>query len=327
MSDVRIADAASIEEAAQRLRRGELVVFPTETVYGIGADASNADAVAALYRIKQRPPGHPVIVHVLDAVSAQAWGEWSQRAQRLVETFWPGPLTLILRRIADAPAWACGAQSTIGLRAPAHPVARALLREFVRLGGRGIAAPSANRFGRISPTRAQHVVDDLGEEAPLILDGGACDVGVESTILDLSRTRPVLLRPGGISIAQLSTVLGEEVLERDSGAPRASGTLDSHYAPATPMEVVEADEVAARVAHWHHAGKRVALWSRSVTSPIALMSLTMPRDARTTAHELYDTLRRLDRSGCDRIIVERVPRTPEWRAVHDRLRRAAFAGA
>lgn len=321
--DVRSADDASIEEAARRLRRGELVVFPTETVYGIGADASNADAVARLYRIKQRPPGHPVIVHVLDDASARVWGEWSQRAQRLAEAFWPGPLTLILKRAAGAPAWACGAESTIGLRAPAHPVARALLRAFVRLGGRGVAAPSANRFGRISPTRAEHVVDDLGEEAPLILDGGPCEVGVESTILDLSRTRPVLLRPGGISIAQLSAALGEEVLERDSHVPRASGTLDSHYAPATPAELVDADDVASRVAHWHREGKRVALWSRTVASPLAQVSLAMPRDARTTAHQLYDTLRRLDRSGCDRIVIERVPRTPEWRAVHDRLQRAS----
>src|SRR5690606_2119468 len=248
-----------------------------------------------------------------------------RRAQRLVEAFWPGPLTLILKRASDAPAFACGAQSTIGLRAPAHPVARELLREFVRLGGRGVAAPSANRFGRISPTRAEHVVDDLGADAPLILDGGACEVGVESTILDLSRGRPVLLRPGGISVAQLSAALGEEVLERDSRAPRASGTLDAHYAPATPTELVDADHVAARVAHWHAEGRRVALWSRSVTSSIADASVTMPRDARTAAHELYDTLRRLDRSGCDRIVIERVPRTPEWRAVHDRLQRAAVA--
>lgn len=321
--EVRSADAASIEEAARRLVRGELVVFPTETVYGLGADASNADAVAALYRLKQRPPGHPVIVHVLDAEGARPWAEWSQPAQRLAEAFWPGPLTLILKRAADAPAWACGAESTIGLRAPAHEVARALLRAFVRLGGRGVAAPSANRFGRVSPTRAEHVVDDLGEEAPLILDGGACEVGVESTILDLSRGRPVLLRPGGIAVAQLSAVLDEEVRERDARAPRASGTLDAHYAPATPVELVDDDEVAARVAHWQREGRRVALWSRSVTSPIAERSVQMPHDARTTAHELYDTLRRLDRAGCDRIVIENVPRTPEWRAVQDRLQRAA----
>lgn len=323
MTTVRWADAAAIEEGARRLARGELVVFPTETVYGLGADAANRDAVAAVYRIKQRPPGHPLIVHVLEDGQAKSWAEWSQRAQRLAEAFWPGPLTLILKRTADAPAWACGAESTIGLRAPAHPVARALLHDFARLGGIGIAAPSANRFGRISPTRAEHVVEDLGEDAPLILDGGPCEVGVESTIVDLSRGRPVLLRPGGVSVAQLSAVLGEEVLERDAHAPRASGTLDAHYAPATPVELVDTADVPERVAHWRAEGRRVALWSRSVATSIADVGLAMSHDARTTARELYDTLRRLDRSGCDRIVIERVPHTPEWRAIRDRLRRAA----
>lgn len=321
---VRAADRSAVEEGARRLAQGELVVFPTETVYGLGADASNPDAVAALYRLKQRPPGHPVIVHVLDDAMARAWADWSQRAQRLAEAFWPGPLTMILKRAADAPAWACGVETSIGLRAPAHPVARALLREFARLGGRGIAAPSANRFGRISPTRAGHVVDDLGDEAPLILDGGPCELGVESTILDVSRSRPVLLRPGGVSIAQLEAVLGEEVLERDAHAPRAAGTLDSHYAPATPLELVDgADDVAARVAHWRDQGLRVALWSRSAPASIADFGLAMSPNARITARELYDTLRRLDRSGCERIVIEHVPRTPEWWAVRDRLRRAA----
>ncbi|MCO5101872.1 MAG: L-threonylcarbamoyladenylate synthase [Burkholderiaceae bacterium] len=326
MTLVRAADAAAIEDAAARLARGEPVVFPTETVYGIGADAANRDAVAAVYRIKQRPSGHPLIVHVLDGASAQRWAEWSRRAQRLTEAFWPGPLTLILKRAPDAPAWACGQESTIGLRAPAHPVARALLHAFARHGGAGIAAPSANRFGRISPTRAEHVVEDLGEDAPLILDGGPCEVGVESTIVDLSRGRPVLLRPGGIPVSQLAAVLGEQVLERDAHAPRVSGTLDSHYAPLTPVEMVDADEVPGRVAQLRAEGRRVALWARSVPTSIADVGFAMARDARTTAHELYDTLRRLDRSGCDRIVIERVPRTPEWRAVGDRLRRAAAAG-
>ncbi len=326
MTSVRRADAVAIEEAAALLARGELVVFPTETVYGLGADAANRDAVAAVYRVKQRPVGHPLIVHVLDDGPARTWAEWSQRAQRLAEAFWPGPLTMILERAADAPAWACGVESTIGLRAPAHPVARALLHDFARLGGIGIAAPSANRFGRISPTRAEHVVEDLGEDAPLILDGGPCEVGVESTIVDLSRGRPVLLRPGGVSVAQLAAVLGEEVLERDAHAPRASGTLDAHYAPATPVELVDAAQVPARVGHWRATGRRVALWSRSVPPSLADVGLAMSHDARTTARELYDTLRRLDRSGCDRIVIERVPRTPEWRAVGDRLRRAATGG-
>lgn len=320
---VRTADPAAVEEAARRLAQGELVVFPTETVYGLGADASNPEAVAALYRLKQRPPGHPVIVHVLDDAMARGWADWSQRAQRLAEAFWPGPLTMILKRAADAPAWACGQETSIGLRAPAHPVARSLLRAFEELGGRGIAAPSANRFGRISPTRAEHVVDDLGDEAPLILDGGPCEVGVESTILDVSRTRPVLLRPGGVSIARLEAALDEEVLERDAHAPRAAGTLDAHYAPDTPLELVDGTDVAARVAHWREQGLRVALWSRTVPAPAADFGLAMSPNARTTARELYDTLRRLDRSGCERIVIEQVPRTPEWWAVRDRLRRAA----
>lgn len=325
MHRVRAADAASIEEGARRLARGELVVFPTETVYGLGADAANASAVAEVYRIKQRPVGHPLIVHVLDDERARAWSKWCARAQRLAEAFWPGPLTLILTRAAGAPAFACGVESTIGLRAPAHPVARALLADFGRLGGIGVAAPSANRFGRISPTRAEHVLEDLGDDAPLILDGGACEVGVESTIVDLSRDRVVLLRPGGVSSAQIRAVLGEPVLERDPHAPRASGTLDAHYAPATPVELVDASEIAERLAHWRSLGRRVALWSRSVSPSQADVGLEMSHDARTTAHDLYDILRRLDRSGCERILIERVPHTPEWWAVHDRLRRAAAA--
>lgn len=326
--DGSAADRAVIAEAARRLKAGELVVVPTETVYGLGADAANADAVSAVYRIKQRPPGHPLIVHVRGEGDARYWAQWSKRAQRLSEAFWPGPLTLILPRAPGAPAHACGVETTIGLRAPAHPVAQALLTEFAALGGHGIAAPSANRFGRISPTRAEHVLEDLGADAPLILDAGPCEIGVESTILDLSRARPVLLRPGAISIAQLSAALGEEVLDRDEYAPRASGTLAAHYAPATAMELVEPDELDARLSDLHAQGLRVALWSRSLSGAAASaaeVSAAMPSNARAVARELYDTLRRLDRAGCDRIVVENLPGTPEWWAVRDRLRKAAAA--
>lgn len=326
--DAGAVDRGAIAEAARRLKAGELVVLPTETVYGLGADAANADAVAAIYRIKQRPPGHPLIVHVRGEADARRWAQWSKRAQRLAESFWPGPLTLILPRAPGAPAHACGVESTIGLRAPAHPVAQALLEAFAQLGGYGIAAPSANRFGRISPTRAEHVCADLGTDAPLILDAGPCEIGVESTILDLSRARPVLLRPGAISIAQLSAALGEEILDRDEYAPRAPGTLAAHYAPATAMELVDADELAARLSSLHAQGQRIALWSRPLTGPaasLARVSAVMPPNARALARELYDTLRRLDQAGCDRIIVENLPRTPEWWAVRDRLRRAAAA--
>ncbi|MCZ7561249.1 MAG: L-threonylcarbamoyladenylate synthase [Burkholderiaceae bacterium] len=319
----RPADAQAIAQAAQRLAAGELVAFPTETVYGLGADAANARAVAEVYRLKGRPADHPLIVHVLDAAQAAWWAHWPARAQRLADTFWPGPLTLILLRRETAPAFACGGQASIGLRAPSHPVARALLVAFAAHGGHGVAAPSANRFGRVSPTRAAHVIDDLGDEAPMVLDGGPCDVGVESTIVDLSRERAVLLRPGGITAAQLEAALGEPLLARDAQAPRASGTLEAHYAPATPIELADGDEIDRRIAVLHARGERVALWARSGAGAQADARLSMPADPADAAHALYDALRALDRSGCARILVERVPDDTAWHAVADRLRRAA----
>ncbi len=202
-------------------------------------------------------------------------------------------------------------------------MARALLAAFAARGGHGVAAPSANRFGRVSPTRAAHVIDDLGDEAPMVLDGGPCDVGVESTILDLSRERPVLLRPGGIAAAQLAAALGEPLLARDAQAPRAPGTMEVHYAPATPIELVAGDEVDRRVAALHACGERVALWVRSGAGARADVRLSMPAEPASAAHALYDALRALDRSGCARILVERVPDDADWHAVADRLRRAA----
>lgn len=325
MGTVRVADAAAIEDAAAALLRGELVVLPTETVYGLGADAANGDAIERVYRLKGRPADHPLIVHVLDAAQAAWWATWSPRAQRLADAFWAGPLTLIVPRRDTAPAYACGAETTIGLRAPSHPVARALLTAFARIGGHGIAAPSANRFGRISPTRAAHVLDDLGDEAPIILDGGPCEVGLESTIVDLSRDRAVLLRPGSIGIARLESALGEPVFERDAQAPRASGTLDAHYAPITPVELVHSDGIDARIAYAHTRGERIALWVRAAVGADADERRVMPADATRAGQQLYDALRRLDATRCDRILVERVPDAPDWRAVADRLQRSAAA--
>lgn len=322
----RPADAQAIDEAARRLSEGELVAFPTETVYGLGADAACERAVAAVYRLKGRPADHPLIVHVLDATQAAWWAHWPARAQRLADAFWPGPLTLILRRRDEAPGFACGGQSSIGLRAPSHPVARALLEAFAARGGRGVAAPSANRFGRVSPTRAAHVIDDLGVDAPMVLDGGPCEVGVESTIVDLTRDRPVLLRPGGVGVDQLEAVLGESVFARDAQAPRAPGTLASHYAPVTPIELVARDEIDSLIARLHAIGERVALWARPGAGSGADERLAMPTDPERAARALYAALRTLDRSGCRRILVERVPDTGDWHAVADRLRRAA-AGA
>ena len=231
----------SIERAADELIAGHLVAFPTETVYGLGADAANPEAVARIYQVKGRPRGHPLIVHVLDIDAACRWGVWSQSAERLARAFWPGPLTLILARRAQASAAACGGQPTIGLRAPAHPVSVALLRAFARRGGSAIAAPSANRFGRVSPTRAVHVLDDLGVDAPLVLDGGDCSVGLESTIVDLSRAAPALLRPGGLSRQAIEEVLGERLAEPDGAAPQVSGSLAAHYAPRTRLQLLVAD--------------------------------------------------------------------------------------
>lgn len=323
MLRARRADAQAIAEAAACLARGELVAFPTETVYGLGADAENPQAVAQVYRVKGRPGDHPLIVHVPDVARASWWGEWSARAQRLADAFWPGPLTLILRRCEQAPGFACGAQASIGLRVPSHPVARALLEAFAALGGRGVAAPSANRFGRVSPTTATHVIDDLGAEAPMVLDGGPCAVGLESTIVDLTRDRAVLLRPGAIERTRIEAVLGEALLAADANAPRAPGTLDAHYAPRSPIELVPGAALRARILALQARDRRVAAWSRSAAGKCADVHMTMPRRARAAARALYDTVRRLDGSGCDRILVERVPASEPWRAVADRLQRAA----
>lgn len=320
--NVRPADQDAVDEAARRLARGEVVAFPTETVYGLGADAASRDGVASIYRIKGRPADHPLIVHVLDAAQAAWWGELGADGLRLAQAFWPGPLTLIVERKPQAPGHACGGERTVGLRSPSHPVARALLEAFARLGGHGVAAPSANRFGRVSPTRASHVAQDLGDDVPLILDGGACEVGVESTIVDVSRGEPVLLRPGGVDAQRIAQVLGRPIRARDAHAPRASGTLAAHYAPHTPLELVDAAAIAARAATLHAQGVRVAVWSRA-RPPECDAWLAQPRAPAAFARELYDTLRRVDALTVQRLLVERVPDDARWDAVRDRLARAA----
>jgi L-threonylcarbamoyladenylate synthase len=316
------ANDASIDRAARTLLAGGLVALPTETVYGLGADASSREAVARIYSTKGRPPGHPLIVHVPDVATGRRWAVFDARAERLAAAFWPGPLTLVMPRAGDAPGWACGGQPSIGLRCPSHPVAHALLARFVALGGSGVAAPSANRFGRVSPTRAQHVVDDLGAVAPLVLDGGPAEVGVESTIVDLTRDRPVLLRPGRIGRDALERVLGEPVADRDDAAPRASGTLAAHYQPDTPVEVLPAAALEARAAAL--GATRVAVWS--ATRPAGAVGHWEPAPARAEDREaaLYDTLRRLDGLGLDAILVEAPPVGSDWDALRDRLGRAAY---
>lgn len=315
------ATPATIARAAEGLRAGELVAFPTETVYGLGADAGNSDAVRSIFAAKGRPAEHPLIVHLPDATHLTRWArEFPDGARALAAAFWPGPLTLILPRAAKASDVVTGAQDSVGLRVPSHPVARDLLAAF----GGGIAAPSANRFGRISPTTAQHVADDLGDAVSLILDGGACAVGIESTIVAFIGDDPVLLRPGGIAVADLTRVLGRSPRAPDAHAPRASGTLPAHYAPRTPALVVAPRALRAELAQFGGRDERIAVLARIVTPPADFDGVWLQAPAGTAryAHDLYANLRTLDAANADVIVIEAPPADDAWLAVRDRLARA-----
>ena len=305
-----------IARAVRILRSGGLVAFPTETVYGLGADASSASAMAKLYAVKRRPADHPVIVHFASADAAFGWArEVPQSARKLAKAFWPGPLTLVLKRSQKAQDFITGGQDTVGIRLPSHPVARELLELF----GRGVAAPSANRFGRVSPTTAAHVRADLGADVDLVLEGGPTEVGIESTIVDLSGAGPVLLRPGRISRRELEQVVGSPVLEKSAGSPRHSGGLERHYAPRTPARLVPAYDLDKEIARLQ---EKVAVLAFSRPDERVDYWLRMPRDPQAYAQKLYAALRELDTAGCDEILIEAPPETPEWTAVGDRLKRA-----
>ena len=304
-----------VRRAAEILRAGGLVAFPTETVYGLGADASSAKAVQRLYSVKRRPADHPVIVHFGSAEEAFSFArEIPETAKTLSRKFWPGPLTLILKRGEKAKDFVTGGQDSVGLRVPSHPVARELLRAFQG----GIAAPSANRFGLVSPTTAAHVSADLGADVDLVLDGGPSEVGIESTIVDLSSDGAVLLRPGAISRCSLEQFIS--VKEKTASAPRHSGGLEQHYAPRTPLRVVPAHALDREIATH---GERVAVLAFSRPDERVDFWLRMPRDASQYAHKLYAALRELDGAGCALILIEAPPASPEWAAVNDRLSRAA----
>ena len=310
---------SEVRRAAQILRAGGLVAFPTETVYGLGADAASAQAVKKLYAVKRRPADHPVIVHFENSTAAFAWArEVPEAARKLAARYWPGPLTLILKRSPLARDFVTGGQDTVGLRVPSHPIARELLKEF----GGAIAAPSANRFGLVSPTTAAHVREDLGKDTDLVLEGGPSEVGIESTIVDLSRDAPMLLRPGHVSKAELESLLGE-VQEKTAASPRHSGGLERHYAPRTPARLVAAHALDREIAQ----GKdKVAVLAFSRPDERVDYWLRMPRDPQAYAQRLYAALRELDSAGCERILVEAPPESPEWSAVRDRLRRACGQG-
>ncbi len=314
--------ALEIEKAVVALCQGRLVAFPTETVYGLGCDAANPEALRRLYAAKGRPVDHPVIVHVVDVVQLPQWArDIPASAYALATKFWPGPLTLILKKQPQVTGLVTGGQDSVGVRVPAHPVAQALLAAF----GGGIAAPSANKFGRISATRAEDVRRDLGDAVDVILDGELPEVGIESTIVDLTGNAPRVLRPGAITPAMIEAVLGVPVGMGGSGAPRASGTLASHYAPATPLMLMEGDLLLKLAVSLSRQGKKVAVLAHSVSQPLGsnYAWIAAPADVAGYAHDLYANLRTLDVAGCDIMLVESLPKVPEWAAVRDRLGRAA----
>ncbi|WLI88576.1 L-threonylcarbamoyladenylate synthase [Massilia sp. R2A-15] len=324
-------DHTAIDAAARALEQGALVAFPTETVYGLGADAENPAAVAAIYAAKGRPQDHPVIVHLAPDADLDYWAaDIPSEARQLAAAFWPGPLTMILKRAAHIPDAVSGGQETVGLRCPSHPVAIALLQAF-KAGKGGVAAPSANKFGNVSPTTAQHVRDEFGADGSvaMVLDGGASEVGIESTIVDLSRLAthgPVLLRPGHISAEAIAAVIDRLPAPPDVAAPRASGTLESHYAPHTPVAMQDSATLKATLARLQQAGRKVALIHYS-DLPEAHAQVRLPTSPDGFAHALYASLRAMDHTGADLILVEAPPQGGAWLGVNDRLRRAAHGSA
>lgn len=311
-----------IERAVSILREGGLVAFPTETVYGLGADARNPDALHKIFIAKQRPVDHPLIVHIADVADLSQWArEIPDAALKLAKAFWPGPLTMIFKKQPDVLGLVTGEQDTVGLRIPQHPVAQALLKSF----GGGLAAPSANRFGRISPTTALSVDEELEETVDCILEGGQCEVGVESTIVDVSGDEVTILRPGMITAQQIEEVLQQPVANARKNAPRVSGSMESHYAPQTPVELIQPSDVQQFMMDIALVDLPLAIltYDQIPLKCVGVEWISMSDDAKQYAHDLYLMLRELDKKGLRKIIIERVPATSEWDAVRDRLQRAA----
>jgi L-threonylcarbamoyladenylate synthase len=325
---LEIMTEQSVAEGARLIAAGELLAFPTETVYGLGADASSDSAVAKIFAAKGRPADHPLIVHVSDAKAALHFAaEIPDFAQRLIDAFWPGPLTIIVPRKFSVAAASAGGQDSIGLRCPAHPIARELLTECAKLGIHGISAPSANKFGKVSPTTAAHVKAEFGDAVP-VLDGGACDIGIESTIIDCTRGAPALLRPGVLTRAQLETAMGQALSDQTQvlpQAPKASGTLESHYAPTAPLRLMDAKALQTALDLLGPEGKNIAIYARSPLKAKSdqIIIRRMPADALATAQQLFAVLREFDAQLVKLIWVEAVPPDVAWDGVRDRLQRAA----
>ena len=315
-----VTEPSDIAVAVAALQAGQVVGLPPETVYGLAADASNAEAVARIFAIKGRPATHPVIVHVSGADQVLHWArEFPPVAQALARRFWPGPLTLVLPRAAWVPLEVTGGQDTIALRVPSHPIALAVLRAF----GGGLAAPSANRYGHVSPTTAAHVREDLGEAVALVLDGGPSDIGLESTIVACLDGTVRVLRPGRITGAEIATITGP-LTAGNASTPRVPGSVASHYAPRTPVRLVPASEIDAALRQYGRQGLRVAVLAPAPARPPEDVTwIAASPDPAAYAHHLYANLRALDRAGADAIVIASPPDTPDWHAIRDRLTRAA----
>lgn len=321
--------SSDVSQAVAALLAGELVAFATETVYGLGADAESEAGVAQIYQRKGRPAGHPLIVHVSSQSSACYWAKLGPAGNALAAAFWPGPLTIIASRHDAVASYACGVESTIGLRCPSHPLAQLLLQAFEADGGHGVAAPSANLFGAVSPTTAQHVRDDLGDDL-LILDGGNSIIGLESTIVDVSGRSVRILRPGAIGSAQINDVLAARGLhpldnqrhEPDATTPKVSGSLAAHYAPRTPMRLIAPDAIDNWVSQLRAQGFTVALCSVSKPATGVQHWEQAATDPARFGARIYALLREFDQLDVDQIVIETPPEHSNWAAVQDRLQRA-----
>jgi len=314
-------DETEIQRAVEALRAGALIALPTETVYGLGADASNPEAVRQVFAVKGRPSGHPLIVHLASAEAMDTWArEVPPAARALAAQFWPGPLTLVLHKAPHVPSEVTGGQDTVALRVPAHPVARAVLEAF----GGGIAAPSANRYGRISPTTADAVREDLGDAVAVVLDGGPCEVGLESTIVSCLDDTVSVLRPGRVTHEDIERCVGP-LEPRPGHVPRVPGSTRSHYAPLTPLTLVGSEDLTETVRQFEDEGLTVGVLAlRARPSALRPRMWVVARQAPDAyGQDLYAQLRALDKVGADRLVVERPAEGPLWTAVHDRLRRAA----
>jgi L-threonylcarbamoyladenylate synthase len=323
---VRVIRATPLElaTAVQALRDGELVAFPTETVYGLGAHAAYPAALRRVFELKGRPTTHPLIVHIDNTRYLTRWArEVPEAAQKLAERFWPGPLTLVLPRAENVHRLVTGGQDTVAVRVPSHPMAQQLLTAFCG----GIAAPSANRYGHLSPTRAEHVREEFGSAVRVVLDGGDCRLGLESTIVACLEGKVQLLRPGAITLSELERIVGEVGTESSAHTPRVPGSSGAHYAPTTPLSVVRSNELEDLVAALTHSGQRIGVLA--LQPPLGTYRLTTwingGQRPENYAHDLYAHLRALDKAGCVRILVQEVPADERWDAAYDRLHRAAAA--